>query len=590
MSPERMQVVDFYKLTRPVQERFLGSVRGSGMPVPILEVRMGPKEPWAWLGLSGASAILLLVLYRLGYGVLDSGLAIQSPPLVAAYALVVATFAFGILRAFALWRDARVLPYRPGVYVFPIGVIDARRYQMRVYPFSDLQTVEGPKPQNQFVLAFAGGAKFTFPASDATKAEQALRSLNAARSQHQEATSARDSIRPKAIAAIDPLQDGGFASPLVPKSPIPRAVPFWSSRSWLVAPAIGLLVGLGLWNGRNILSDEQMFAKAKAKNDAASYKAYLARGSRHQDEAAMTLLPRAELKDAKANGSVDAIEAYIKAHPKTKIQNEVSAALRAAMVAELEKTKEAGTVTALQDFAKRHPDHHLEGELAAATHAVYMTAIERYKAKANPKEPAAAAFVEKLVLLAEKKGPRVEIRFQRQMGKTMDRVDSAVSKHRLFMGTQSLPSRYFDVNRARPREQECAKVIAAKFASVFPSDVLELVLGEPIADPEAPLPAATVPTLFIEHAAEWSGALTPSESPRGIFAGTGLLFDAQFKLPEEPKGYRFKFPSWRAPSLSGMKGEEKPEEKIYENAARDEFELFEKKFLWNFFKEEPKAK
>lgn len=585
-----MQVVDFYKLTRPVQERFLGSVRGSGMPVPILEVRIGPKEPYAWLGLSAASAIVLIVLYRIGYGHLDSGLAIHGVPMVAPYFVAIAALTFGVLRALAVWRDARVLPYRPGVYVFPIGVIDARRYEMRVYPFSELQSVVGPAPANQFVLSFAGGAKFVFPVTDPAKAEQALRSLNAARSQHEEATAARDSIRPKAIAAIDPLQDGGFASPLVPKSPIVRVVPFWSSRSWLVAPAVGVLLGIALWNGRNVLSDERMYAKARAKNDVTSYQAYLARGSRHEEDVALTLLPRAELREARLAGTVDAVEAYIKAHPKTKIQPEIDAALRTAMIAELERTKQAGTVTALQEFAKRRPNHHLEAELAAATHAVYEAAIANYKAKANPKDAAATAFVERLVGVAEKMGPRVEIRFQRKLGKSIERVDSTVTKQRLFMGVQSFPSRYFDVTRARVREQESARVIAEKFASAFPKDILELTLGEPIAEPDAPLPTPTVPTLFIEHTAEWSGALTPSENPRGVFAGIGVLFDAHFRLPDEPKGYRLKFPAWKPPSLAGMKGEEKAEEKVYGASVRDVFEQFNRRFLAAFFKEEPKAK
>ena len=72
-----MQRVDFYKLTRPVQERFLGSVRGSGMPVPILELRVGPREPLVWCGMSAGATLLLLILYRIGYGSLTSGLAIH---------------------------------------------------------------------------------------------------------------------------------------------------------------------------------------------------------------------------------------------------------------------------------------------------------------------------------------------------------------------------------------------------------------------------------------------------------------------------------------------------------------------------------
>ena len=40
---------DFYKLARPVQERFIGSINGGGLPNPILEHRSEPKEPRLWL-------------------------------------------------------------------------------------------------------------------------------------------------------------------------------------------------------------------------------------------------------------------------------------------------------------------------------------------------------------------------------------------------------------------------------------------------------------------------------------------------------------------------------------------------------------
>jgi len=581
-----MQVVDFYKLTRPVQERFLGSVRGSGMPVPILEVPIGPREPYAWLGLSGVATLLLLVLYGLGYGSLDSSFAIQTKWTLAAY-LLVTILAFGILRALAVWRDVRVLPYRPGVYVFPIGVIDARRHKMRVYHLSELSSVEGPGDANQFVLAFEDGPRFIFPAPERTKAEQALRSLNAARTQHQEAREARESIRPKAIAAIDPLQDGGFASPLVPKTPIARHQPLWA-RSWLVAPAIGFLVGHALWTGRNIWSDQRMFETARSKNDVGSYRAYLAGGAKsspHRDEVSAVFLPRAELREAERAGTVDAIEAYIQAHPQTKIPNEVNAVRRAAMLAELERTKQAGTVSALDDFEKRHPDHQLAPEIQAAKHAVYAAAFEAYRPMANPKDPTAIAFVERLLGFAEKKRARVEVRFQREIGKALEKADAAVGKSSRFMGVQSFPTRYFDVAHAHTREAYAGHLIVDRFSQVFPRDILDVALGEPLLDPDAPQPDPVVPTLFIEHTADWSGGTTTSDVPRGIFVVVGVTFDVTFRVPADAHPYKFKYTTWRAPRMEGVRVAERPEEVVYEAIAHDAFDQFSRKFLANFFKD-----
>src|SRR5437868_1990667 len=141
-----MQRVDFYKLTRPVQERFLGSVRGSGMPVPILELRVGPREPRVWWGIAAGGALALLILYRVGFGSLTSALAIHPAPLVVLYALFASTMVFGALRALAIHKEVRNLPYRPGLYVFPIGLVDARRHTMKLYEMHELTSAEGPTP------------------------------------------------------------------------------------------------------------------------------------------------------------------------------------------------------------------------------------------------------------------------------------------------------------------------------------------------------------------------------------------------------------------------------------------------------------
>ena len=39
-----MQPIDFYKLSRVVQERFVGSVNGAGLPAPILRAAAKPES------------------------------------------------------------------------------------------------------------------------------------------------------------------------------------------------------------------------------------------------------------------------------------------------------------------------------------------------------------------------------------------------------------------------------------------------------------------------------------------------------------------------------------------------------------------
>jgi hypothetical protein len=576
-----MEQVDFYKLARPVQERFIGSINGGGLPNPILEHRSEPKEPRLWLALSGAAILLLVALYRVGRGDLTSRMAIHGAPVIAAYVLLIAAAVFGVLRALAVWGAVRALPFRAGIYVFPIGLIDARRHVLRVYKIEDLKSAAGPDGSHRFILSFPGGRSFPFTAKSPAQASAAEAALATAQGRVKEADAARDSIRPKALAALDPLQ--GYANPLVSSVPLSRKPPAWAQFAWLVALGAGVALGVSAWAVHNAQSDDKMYAAASTANDAASYRAYLARGTRHTTEVSKTLLPRAELREAERAGTVDAIEAYVKAHPGTAIGPEVQASLRAALLAELEAAKKAATLGALQEFARRHPDHHLEPELRAATHAVYAAALENYRKQANPKDPHVVAFVEKLVAYAERKGPDVQIRFRRTSPKQMEKADTQIAKSKFFKGVVSLPSRYFDAAHAHPHEDSSGRAIADRLQQAFPREILAFTTGPSIDDADAPLPAVTAPTLFIEHGEDWTGGLATSPNPRGVYIGIALAYATTFQIPDDAKPLRFKTTMYRGPEPTLAKDDEKPEEKIYDQIWREGFAQFDKRFLSTFF-------
>ena len=269
-----MQTIDFYGLPRSAQERFLGSVNGSGLPAPILRTNPGPKGALAWAGVSAGSFVFTIVFYRIGYGSLTSGLAMQGVVFAIADVVLIGLLVFGILRALALRGDHKRSPFRRGVYVFPVGLIDARAAKLEVYPIEDLSNVT--QDASGLKLTF-GSASFAFPVTDAAAAETAKNELELARTEGAAAASiappaaapgaALDSTRPKPVAAKDPLQ--GYANPLASPDRLIKTAPTWATFGWALAVVTGGVLGTSLWMLRNAASDDAMYAHAVAAGQQA---------------------------------------------------------------------------------------------------------------------------------------------------------------------------------------------------------------------------------------------------------------------------------------------------------------------------------
>ncbi|HMI86182.1 MAG TPA: hypothetical protein VK550_18940 [Polyangiaceae bacterium] len=572
-----MQEVDFYELSRAVQERFVACVGGQGQPAPVLQATAGqPRGMLASLGIAAASVALLLGLYQVGLGNLDSGLALHSTAFIAGYGFLLAAILVAFLQVFSRLKARQSLPFVAGIYLFPSGVIDARSYKLRVFPFTS--KVPPVVSGENLVLAFPE-ATFTFPVA-AGHLEQAKGVVEEAESRVERAAAEDDK---KTLGLLDPLVDVGVANPFAPKTRMVRQVPVWARHGILIGIAMGAALAPGVWWLRNRASDEGMLSVAHRQRSVAGYQAYLARGGR-RDEVRDVFLPRIELRDAVKEGTVEAVERYIAAHPNSGIQTEVTAALRQAMLIALESVKKTGTVSALAEFGKKHPHKLIDTELRQAIHAVYQGALAKYRKEASARDPTVVAFVERLLAVAEKSGPKVDIRFRRKVTRTMEMADNQIKRSPFYMGVVSLPSQYFDDAHARGREEAAAKAIAARFAASFPPDILTLEMGAPLADPDAPLPATTtIPTVFIEHISQVSGPSYLTARPRGVFVGLALIFEATFRLPDDTKPLHFKLPTWRNPDAKVEKGDGALEPAVYEAMTSAAFAQFTNKYLATFF-------
>lgn len=584
-----MKAVDFYKLPRAIQDRFVGSVMSGFPPAPLLATKGAKPTKIAWLALTAGCFVGLVVVTRIGYGSLDSSLSLHSWKALVLYGALVFGLAFGLVQAFSRMVRERALPYAAGIYLFPACLIDARSDQFKVYSTQDLSGVD--VQGGNIRVAFSGGTHFMFACVDPAQASGIVTEVQSARDRAMHAKATED---PKELVAVDPLHNPRFSSPVGPRDPYDMRLPPWKKLGPVVAIAVAAVLAPTLWALRNNGSDKTLYARATQGNDTESYRAYLARGAKFRDEVAGTLLPRAELRDAERAGTVDALLKYKADHPGSKISGEVATSIRTAMLLELEKAKAVGTLAALDEFAKHYPEHGVDTELKEAIHAVYARELDAYKKHASAKDKNVVPFVERLFAWSEKHGGKVEVRFRRKKGESIGRADQYVAKTPSFMGEVSYPSRYFDEKHGQKREGVLGKNLATRFDAGLSPELFDVSMGAPLPVDTETLPEVKVPTLFITHSADWSGHSYVSTKPRGSYVGILFPFEAVFVIPGDAKPIKVKADIMKQAALAQLKDEDLPpgpaEDKVYDSMAMEAFESFGNKVLTTFFAKEAKEK
>ncbi len=586
-----MKSIEFYDLPRPIQERFVAAAQASLAPAP-LAIKLGPRFVGArWFAASAVGFLATAGYAAQGFGDLEHDGAIASSLRALVYCIGF-TLSFACLTRGLTVRDrALSLPFARATYLFPMGVVDAMSASLSVHSLADLTSVEATAASLH--VAFSDGATFEFPAADQKQAEAAKQAVAESRNRLDEATRA-DSVR--SLAALDPLCQTNFPSPFSQDVPFKRPAALWTAALFAMAVVSGAALGIGVWEVRNKVSARRLAEAARALDNTAAYRQYLARGGQ-QAEIVDVLLPRAELAEARASGNVEAIERYVASHPDSKIQGEVAEAFRSALLGALAAAESKGTLSALDDFARAHPRHApVSEELGAARHRVYQVAARRAAERLvsnDTRQSNPASFFARLVAYAERNGPAVEVRFRSQLGKSYKTADNHVRLSTYFTGNSSLPSHFFSDQRMRKREALAAPILLASLQSLFPPEIVHFSLGEAIPSPEpgdrpVALPEPTLPTLFIDHRTELSG-VSVNPKPRGIFLGAGIFFDTTFVIPGEDARLEMTVPTWRTPARNVMQLEQRTIGDVYEDLVRRSFTMFLRRYLERVLTDPPEV-
>lgn len=576
-----MPDVDFYKLERAVQDRFADATRGIGVPAPLVRIPPSRSRQFGWFAAAAVFLGASFIAITTGYGNLQHRYAISPHSMLVVYAVLLAAATFALLRALSVRHALRSRPYLPGLYLFPACLVDARSQPMRVFRHADMQAVEVLEPAGDLRVSVKGASAFVFPLGDVARARDAKTKLQEARSVYEHAL-ATENRREHAL--LDPLIDSGFASPFSSKMPMPRRIPGWQRLAPALAIAAGIALSAGIFVMRNRLSEKRLFEKAKRENSVAAYRAYLQRGG-PRTIVRDIFLPRAELKAAAATGKVEALERYIKTHPKSKIQPEIDVAVHTTLDAELKAAKETGTIRALRDFAERRKKYDfIKGEVAEATSGLYQKAFDDFAAQANTDHGDVLPFFQRLLAYARTKTRVLHVVFIRRYPESVRMADTQVRSSAYFMGQVSVPSQYFQGSYAEARESKYGSIIIDRLQKLFSKEILDVEKDPTITDAESDnLPAVTEPTLFIEHTPNMAGGYMNTR-PRGVYVGVGMMIKATFIVPDDGPSLSVKASSWKTPSTTVMRTEGSTVADVYEEMAEGGYDRFLRTFMTYLFK------
>jgi hypothetical protein len=385
----RARTFRFDDLPRAVRERFVAAANGQFPPRPVLHVGLRAPSSASWLSaLLAACAALAILAAHFG----ELGRAHQRPWVAVPLAALTLVGCLTASRS----RRARRQEYRDGWYVFPSTVVHADRGTLTSWPRSRLSL----RSEGSRVLGRLGPfQRFELDGFDEACARSIVSSLEA-------------QPLPSASGVFDAIGDAALYDPLAPIHDVdgvrvaPASLP---PTPFGLRPSVGALVAavalaVSVHELRDRLSDEIAFAHARAADSPTAYASYLRDGVIHRDEVERTLLPRLELREALASGSLAAIDRLAARRPGA-FTDELSRARRGILFADL--GGESASLAALARFEARHAGDGLGPEIALARHALYEGAARRLAGDGRTPPLAGASFGARLLAVARDEGPKL---------------------------------------------------------------------------------------------------------------------------------------------------------------------------------------
>lgn len=563
-----MKRTPFYTLKRPLQERFIAATRGLTVPAPLAHQPLPTRFPIVWIAGGAASLVTFFVVLAIGYGRLDSGLALAPSWMFGVYGVLVAVTAWCAVQAWVQYQRQHRSPFIFGVYLFPGVVVDARTPNLDSYSLTDGASTSA---EGRSLVVRAEGRSFVFGMASEGEARQLKEQAD-------------DAIRDAVAAApgaewhrFDPFAEPRYSSPLTSREKMAPFSPKWVKWSPVLAVLAASVVAPAAGTTRNLLSERRMYNTAIERNTSTAYLDYLTRvGEAKRPDVREVRLPTAELNELKAQGDLEALEAWAQKNEGSQIKPAIDAILRQELLNELVTVARKESLGAVRQFVESHPKYLLvEAEVKNVRKKLTRRVFQEYVDKHTPKTEGSNEAIEALLAYVAENDSKVDVRFQRILTDKVGRADQVVRNSKYYAPVM-LPSQYFDAKTSSKREDVLYAHFQERFRTAFPPDVIDLVRGEPIEDGQKAPTAPERPLLLISHSVTMGHGIGNTH-PNGIFVGVGFQFEALLFVPGLDKPLKLRYSTWRMPDLTKLRDGKLTIPQVYEQMADVAFEAFDKR-------------
>lgn len=495
---------DFFSLERRIQDRLVAVLRREARPALLAKEAL-PERGKVVLGVLAALTAVVCAVGLVGLGELSSPLFRHSPAALGLYAAWLTGVGAAVVVLRRRSRRQRAMPLPVGRYLLASGVLEVRAEGLTWARLASAEVV------GDTVVCRAGERAFTFHLA-ASERDAVARELAEVGSGGPSSAEASPFEPPRFGCPVAPLAPLRFEPSPFERFPVPLTL-VWA------LPLAGLL-----FVGREVATDARAFHAARTRDDVGTYEAYLRRGKSHVAEVRDTLLPRAALRDAKAEGTVEAITRFRKAYPATNIEPEVAAARRAAVLEELARAVKKGDLASLRAHAAAYPSEaRTERDEAIARHV----ANERERAlhRLGGRDPLGLRAAIAGLHVPSAEPTVVVVEAVSEAGPGLAQAERSVQRTITFNGKRTLPSALLGKDELSSRASASSHAVRAALAPLLETDAVRITDGAPST------PQGKPARLVVTRRVDWSGRVFTSLKPRLSVAGLNVVYDVSLVLP-----------------------------------------------------------